>query len=145
MQDAYRVLVGRPERKKLLERPRRKWEDNFKMDLREVGCDTGEWIDLAEDRDQWCVCTYRIHRRGVIGRVPAFQSDCRVRSQAGSEILISILGLVVFVLCFLSCVVPGCDSDIMLITHSGKPALVCLSSVLIHSLLLPYGHLTYGH
>ena len=51
--NAYRVLVGKPERKKPLGRPRRRWEDNIKMDLREVGFDYGEWIDLAEDRDQW--------------------------------------------------------------------------------------------
>ena len=51
--NAYRVLLGNPEIKRPLERPRRRWEDNIKMDLREVGCDSGEWIDLAEDRDQW--------------------------------------------------------------------------------------------
>ena len=51
--NAYRVLVGKPERKRPLGRPRRRWEYNIKMDLREVGCDPGEWIDLAEDRDQW--------------------------------------------------------------------------------------------
>ena len=50
---AYRVLVGKPEGKRPLGRPRRRWEGNIKMDLREVGCDPGEWIDLAEDRDQW--------------------------------------------------------------------------------------------
>ena len=51
--NAYRVLAGEPEGKRLLGRPRRRWEDNIKMDLREVGCDTGDWIILAEDRDQW--------------------------------------------------------------------------------------------
>ena len=51
--NAYRVLVGKPEGKRPLGRPRRRWEDNIKMDLREVGCDPGEWINLAEDRDQW--------------------------------------------------------------------------------------------
>ena len=51
--NAYRILVGKPEGKKPLGRSRRRWEDNIKMDLREVGCDNGEWIDLAEDRDQW--------------------------------------------------------------------------------------------
>ena len=51
--NAYRVLVGKPEGKRPLGRPRRRWEDNIKIDLREVGCDPGEWIDLAEDRDQW--------------------------------------------------------------------------------------------
>ena len=49
----YRVLVGKFEGKRPLGRPRRRWEDNIKMDLREVGCDPGEWIALAEDRDQW--------------------------------------------------------------------------------------------
>ena len=42
-----------PRGKRPLGRPRRRWEDNVKMDLREVGCDPGEWIDLTEDRDQW--------------------------------------------------------------------------------------------
>ena len=51
--NAYRVLVRKPEGKKSLGRPRCRWEDNIKRDLREVGCDPGEWIDLAEDRDQW--------------------------------------------------------------------------------------------
>ena len=51
--NAYRVLVGKPEGKRPLGRPRRQWEDNIKMDLREVGCNPGEWIDLAQDRDQW--------------------------------------------------------------------------------------------
>ena len=45
--------MGKPEGKRPLGRPRRRWDDNIKMDLREVGCDPGEWIDLAEDRDQW--------------------------------------------------------------------------------------------
>ena len=48
----YRVLEGKPERKRPLGRPKRRWEDNIRMDLREVGCDPGEWIDLAGDRDQ---------------------------------------------------------------------------------------------
>ena len=64
--NAYRVLVGKPEGKRPLGRPRRRWEDNIMMDLREVGCDPGEWIDLAEDRDQW-----RAYVRAVMNlRVP---------------------------------------------------------------------------
>ncbi|KAJ4429807.1 hypothetical protein ANN_22011 [Periplaneta americana] len=51
--NAYRVLVGRPEGKRPLGRPRRRWEDNIKMDLREVGCDDRDWINLAQDRDRW--------------------------------------------------------------------------------------------
>ncbi|KAJ4450856.1 hypothetical protein ANN_02287 [Periplaneta americana] len=51
--NAYRVLVGRPAGKRPLGRPRRRWEDNIKMDLREVGYDGRDWINLAQDRDQW--------------------------------------------------------------------------------------------
>ena len=47
------VLVGKAEGKRPLGRPRHRWEDKIKMDLREVGCDPGEWISFAEDRDQW--------------------------------------------------------------------------------------------
>ena len=50
--NAYRVLVGKSEGKRSLEWPRRRWEDNIKMDLREVCCNPGEWIALAEDGDQ---------------------------------------------------------------------------------------------
>ena len=48
--------MGKPEGKRPLGRPRRRWEDNIRMDLKEVGCDPGEWIDLAEDTDQWRAC-----------------------------------------------------------------------------------------
>ena len=49
----YRVLVGEPEGKRPLGRPRRRWEDNIKMDLQEVGCGGVDWIELAQDRDRW--------------------------------------------------------------------------------------------
>jgi len=49
----YRVLVGRSDGKKPLGRPRRRWEDNIKMDLQEVGCKGMAWIALAQDRDGW--------------------------------------------------------------------------------------------
>ncbi|KAJ4428432.1 hypothetical protein ANN_24469 [Periplaneta americana] len=51
--NAYRVLVGRPEGKRPLGRPRCRWEENIKMDLREMGHDDRKWINLAQDRDQW--------------------------------------------------------------------------------------------
>ena len=49
----FRVLVGKPEGKRSLGRPRRNWEDNIKMDLQEVGCGGTDWIELAENRDRW--------------------------------------------------------------------------------------------
>ena len=49
----YRVLVGKPEGKRPLGRPRRRWKDNSKMDLQEVGCGGMDWIELAQDRDRW--------------------------------------------------------------------------------------------
>jgi hypothetical protein len=51
--NAYRILVRKPERKRQLGRPRRRWMDNVKMDLREIGWGDMDWIDLAQDRDQW--------------------------------------------------------------------------------------------
>ena len=64
--NALRVLVRKPESKRPLGRPRRRWEDNIKIDLREVGCDPRDWIALAEDRDQW-----RVYVRVVMNlRVP---------------------------------------------------------------------------
>ena len=49
----HRVLVEKPERKIPLGRPRRRWEDNIKMDLQEVGGGCGDWIELAQDWDRW--------------------------------------------------------------------------------------------
>jgi len=49
----YRVLVGKPEGKRLLERPTGKWVDNIRMDLQEVGCGYMDWIGLAQDRGRW--------------------------------------------------------------------------------------------
>jgi hypothetical protein len=51
--DAYRILVGKSEVKRPLGRRRRRWVDNIKMDLREMGWDGVDWVDLAQDRDQW--------------------------------------------------------------------------------------------
>ena len=49
----YRVLVGKPEGKRPLGRPRRRWEDNIRVDLQEVGRGCGHWMELAQDRDRW--------------------------------------------------------------------------------------------
>jgi len=51
--DVYRVLVGKPEGRRPLGRPRRRWEDNIKMDLQEMGCGGMVWIELGEDMDGW--------------------------------------------------------------------------------------------
>jgi len=49
----HRVLVGKPEGRRPLGRPRRRWEDNIKIDLQEVGRGFGDWMELAQDRDRW--------------------------------------------------------------------------------------------
>jgi hypothetical protein len=51
--NAYRIFEGNPEGNRLLGRAKRRWLDNIKMDLRKLGWDGMDWIDLAQDRDQW--------------------------------------------------------------------------------------------
>jgi hypothetical protein len=51
--NVYRILVVKPERKSPLRRPRRRWGDNIKMDLRYIEWDGVDWVDMAQDRDQW--------------------------------------------------------------------------------------------
>jgi hypothetical protein len=65
--NAYRILVVNPEGKKSLGRPRRRWVGSIKMDLREIGWDGMDWIDLDQDRDQWralvsAVMNLRVHK-----------------------------------------------------------------------------------
>ena len=60
----HRVLVGKPEGKRPLGRPRHGWEDNIKMDLQKVGGGRGDWMELAQDRDRW---------RVLVGMVLEFQ------------------------------------------------------------------------
>jgi hypothetical protein len=65
--NAYRTLVGKPEGKRPLGRPRRRWADHVKTDLREIGWSGMNWIDLAQDRDQWralmkMVINLRVHK-----------------------------------------------------------------------------------
>jgi len=56
----HRVLVGKPQGKRPLERPRRRWEDNIKMDLQEVGGGCRDWMELAQDRDRWRVVVSKL-------------------------------------------------------------------------------------
>jgi hypothetical protein len=51
--NVYRILVEKPEGKVPLGRPRRRWVDNIKMDLREIGWDGVDWIDMSQDKDKW--------------------------------------------------------------------------------------------
>jgi hypothetical protein len=53
MRNEYKILVGKPEGKRSLVRTRRRWEDNIKMDLREILWESVDWMYLAQDRDQW--------------------------------------------------------------------------------------------
>jgi transposase len=63
--DVYRVLVRRPEGKRPLGRPRRRWEDNIKMGLREIGIDGANWIQLAQDRVKWRACVNTVMKLRV--------------------------------------------------------------------------------
>ena len=56
--DVYRGLLGKPEGKRPLGRPRRRWEDNIKMDLQEVECGSMDWIELAQERNRWRALVY---------------------------------------------------------------------------------------
>ena len=61
----HKVLVGKPEGKRPLGRPRRRWEDNIKMDLEEVGRDGGDFMELAQDRDGWRALMSTVMNFGV--------------------------------------------------------------------------------
>jgi hypothetical protein len=61
----YRMLVGKPEGKRPLGRPRCRWVDNIKIDLREIGWDGVDWIDLAQYRDRWRVLVNKVMNRRV--------------------------------------------------------------------------------
>jgi hypothetical protein len=63
--NAYRILVGKPEGKRPLGRPRRRWVDNIKMDLTEIGWDGVDWIELTQDRDQWRALVNTVMNLGV--------------------------------------------------------------------------------
>jgi hypothetical protein len=62
----HKVLVGKPEGKRPLGRPRRRWEDNIKMYLQEEGRGCGEWMELARDRDRWRALVSTVMNFGVL-------------------------------------------------------------------------------
>jgi hypothetical protein len=78
--NAYRILVGNPEGKRPLGRPRRRWVDNIKLDLREIGWDGRDWIDLAQDRDQWKALVNAVMNLRVPKIAGKFLSGCKTGS-----------------------------------------------------------------
>jgi hypothetical protein len=74
--NAYRILVGKPVGKRPLARPRRRWEDNIKMDLRDIGWSGMDWADLAQDRDQWRTLVNTEMNLWVPFNVGKFLSSC---------------------------------------------------------------------
>jgi hypothetical protein len=84
MGDAYRILVGNPEGKRPLGRPRRRWVDNIKIDLREIGWDGMDWIELAQDRDQWRALVNTVmNLRGSLKFARNFLNGCTIGSFSG--------------------------------------------------------------
>jgi hypothetical protein len=71
--NAYGILAGKPEGKRPLERPRRRWVNNIKLDLREM-----DWIDLAQDRDQWRVLINTVMNLRVPYNAGKFLSSCTI-------------------------------------------------------------------
>ena len=73
----YRVLVGKPEGRRPLGRPRRRWVDNIKMDLQEVGCRYMYWIGLAQDRDRWWTLVSAVMNLRVPWNAGNFLTSCK--------------------------------------------------------------------
>jgi hypothetical protein len=76
--NAYRIFVGKPERKGPLGRPRCRWVENIKIDLREKGWDGMDWIDLAQDRDQWRALVNMVMNFQVPSNAGKFLSTCTI-------------------------------------------------------------------
>ena len=73
----YRVLVGKPEGRRPLGRPRRRWFDNISMDLQEVGCGYMDWIGLAQDRDRWRALVSAVMNLRVPWNAGNFLTSCK--------------------------------------------------------------------
>jgi len=73
----YRVLVGKPEGKRPLGKPRRRWEDSIKMDLQEVGGGFRDWMKLTQDRDRWRALVSTVMNLRVPKNAGNFLASCR--------------------------------------------------------------------
>jgi len=73
----YSVLLGIPEGRRLLSRPRRRWVDFIRMDLQEVGCWYMDWIGLAQDRDRWRTLVSAVMNLRVPGNAGNFLTSCK--------------------------------------------------------------------
>jgi hypothetical protein len=76
--NAYRMLVGKSEGKRPLGRPKRRWVDNIKLDLREIGWDDVDWIDMFQDRDQWRALVNTVMNLWVPLNAGIFLSGCTI-------------------------------------------------------------------
>jgi hypothetical protein len=74
--NAYRMLAGKPEGKRLLGRPRRRWVDNIKVDLKKIGLVSMDWFDLAQDRYQWKALVNKVMNLRVPQNAGKFLSSC---------------------------------------------------------------------
>jgi hypothetical protein len=83
----YRVLVGKPEGKRTLGRPRHRWDDNIKMDLQEVGCGGMYWIEVAQDRGGWRGLVNVVMNLRVPYNAGNFLTSCKLVSFSGRTLL----------------------------------------------------------
>jgi hypothetical protein len=78
--NVYRILVGKPDGKRPLRKPRRRWMDNIKMDRRQIGWDGIYWINLVQDRDQWRALMNTVMKLRVPLNLGEFLSSCTIGS-----------------------------------------------------------------
>jgi hypothetical protein len=86
----YRVLVVKPEGKRLLGRPRPRWEDNSNMNLREVVCGGMDWIELARDRDMWRALVNAVMNLRVPYNAGYFLTSCKLVSFSRRTVLCGV-------------------------------------------------------
>jgi hypothetical protein len=84
--NAYRILVGKPEGKRPQGRPRCRWVDNIKMDLRKIGWDGVDWIDMAQDREQWRALVNTVLNLRAPCNAENFLSGCTIEGSSRSSV-----------------------------------------------------------